>query len=231
MTNYVFDGTTYNSNGYDAVTNPGGLAEGGHRVNLLPMLQDVLADVAVTLQMSSTTSLAIGTGSKVFTPATMRGVAVGVFMFAIYDASNYMFGQVTTVSATQITVNVTATAGSGTYAAWTLQPTGPQGATGSAGAEYWSTPALKTYGDSPLTPSDKSIYLIDTTGGTMQINVVGAATRFAVVPVTTLTAAKPIRITPPSGKKLFNKTANDSVVIKRPVKSVALFQDANGNYF
>ena len=77
--------------------------------------------------MTATDSRTIGTGSVTFTPVTLRSVPVGMTIMVLFDASNWMFGTVATVTSTQITVDVTAVAGSGTHASWTLRPCGPQG--------------------------------------------------------------------------------------------------------
>ena len=126
-----YNGLTWNWDDYDSSSNPRGLGKGGFReeTGLKLLLNSVLADVAVSLQMTATDSVAISAGSKTFTPATMRGVTVGLPIWMIYDANNKMYGTIATVTATQITVTVAATGvtGSGTRAVWTLQPTGPAG--------------------------------------------------------------------------------------------------------
>ena len=60
----------------------------------------------------------------------MRGVVAGMQLLATYNGSNYMFGTITAVTATQVTMTVASgfTTGSGTYSSWTLQPCGPPGA-------------------------------------------------------------------------------------------------------
>lgn len=159
--------STYNGNAYDAGTNPGGMAAGGHRTNFIPALEDLAlvveavaeaadaADVDATaaaaseaasalnvakLTGTSTTSLAIATGSKSFTTQASKFFNVGSYVIAKSDANpttNLMAGQVTAYSGTSLTVNVTRIVGSGTYADWTIivsaQP-GETGATGATGA-------------------------------------------------------------------------------------------------
>lgn len=75
---------------------------------------------------TSVTSLAIGTGSKVFTTQAGLNITVGQFVIAASAASpsNYMVGQVTAYSGTSLTVNVTVTGGSGTLADWNISSTG-----------------------------------------------------------------------------------------------------------
>lgn len=162
--------SVYNGSDYDAGTNPGGFGQGGHRTNFIPALQDVAtvaeavadaADAAETsatnaassatdaeaaadsLAGTSTTSVAIGTGSKSFTTQSGKAFTEGRWLNIRSDANptdNYMIGQVTAYSGTSLTVDVTAIGGSGTLSDWTIDvsaapgQTGAIGATGSAGA-------------------------------------------------------------------------------------------------
>lgn len=124
-----YNGITWNWDDYDAVDNPYGLGNGGFREDTgLPLLlASFLLDAGMQFQMSATDTLAItGSASRVFTPATMRGVQVGQFMQATYNASNWMWGQITAVSATQVTILMSQSYGAGSYSAWTLNVTGPQ---------------------------------------------------------------------------------------------------------
>lgn len=84
---------------------------------------------------TSTTSLAIGTGSKVFVTQQNKNFDVGVWVLATSDAdeTNYMHGQVTAYSGTSLTVDVTNIGGSGTLADWTITVSGTQGSQGVAG--------------------------------------------------------------------------------------------------
>lgn len=72
---------------------------------------------------TSTTNLTIGTGTKVFTVASSSlDITVGDYVVAAYTSgtSNYMSGTVVSYVGTTLTINVTFTNGSGTYANWTL---------------------------------------------------------------------------------------------------------------
>lgn len=107
---------------YDPVT-------GQYNVLTLAGLGDAM------FKATSTTSLAIGTGSKVFTTQSGKDIGVGSFVMVTSDANpsiNYMFGQVTAYSGTTLTVNVTVTGGSGTYADWTIRVAGARGVPSSA---------------------------------------------------------------------------------------------------
>lgn len=90
---------------------------------------------------TSTTSLAIGTGSKSLTTQTYLAYRGGAFV-TISDANNpdtnYMSGIVTSYAPTTgaMTVNVTVVAGSGTIANWNIQPSGTQGIQGNPGSPW-----------------------------------------------------------------------------------------------
>ena len=75
-----------------------------------------------TQSATSATSVAIGTGSKTFTIPAGKAFQVGqwVLVNETSNNANQLFGQVTAYTATSLTVNVTATGGSGTHADWTI---------------------------------------------------------------------------------------------------------------
>lgn len=100
------------------------------------------------LYSTSTSSVAIGTGSKAFTLATSVQITDGAFVLVTDQANdaNYMYGQVTSVAGLVYTVNVTDTGGSGTIAAWNFQVSGVRGATGAAGASYTNEEAQDAVG-------------------------------------------------------------------------------------
>jgi hypothetical protein len=72
--------------------------------------------------VASTTSLAIGTGNKVFTVAAgQTGFIPGRIITArSATGTNYMQGRVVSYSGTTLTLNITDTVGSGTYADWSI---------------------------------------------------------------------------------------------------------------
>lgn len=153
----------YNGGDYDAGTNAGGLARGGHRVNFEPALQDVatvaaaVADAAEAAEGSATaaavsetnalaaaeklvatssTSRSIGTGSKAFTTQSGKLFAVGAFVLirsAANPTTNFMQGQVTAYSGASLTVNVLVATGSGAYTDWLLQVSASPGEKGGQG--------------------------------------------------------------------------------------------------
>jgi hypothetical protein len=94
---------------------------------------------AANLRGTSTTSLLIGTGSKVFTTQSGKQFNVGNWLLAVSDAdeANYLHGQVTAYSGPSLTVNVTNTGGSGTLADWSIYVSGTQGAQGAGCRPVW----------------------------------------------------------------------------------------------
>ncbi len=83
---------------------------------------------------TSTTSLLIATGTKVFT--TQSGKAFNgqnVRAYSAADSTNYMDG-IATYTGTSCSVNVTTIGGSGTFADWVIKVNGAKGATGATGA-------------------------------------------------------------------------------------------------
>lgn len=81
---------------------------------------------------TSTTSNSIGTGSKTYTTQAGLAVQAGSFVVIANTAApaNYNHGQVTSYSGTTLVVNVLDTGGTGTFTAWTISLSGPQGAAG-----------------------------------------------------------------------------------------------------
>lgn len=99
-------------------------------------LEDSAAESYARLTGTSTTSTAIGTGSKTFTTQASKAFDVGRWVLITSDAdpSDYMHGRVTAYSGTSLTVSVTNIGGSGTLADWTITLSGTQGSTGATGA-------------------------------------------------------------------------------------------------
>jgi len=93
-------------------------------------------DYAGLLTIVSTTSIAIGAGSKIFTVGANLSLSAGQFILIASDASptvNYMWGTIASYSGTTLTVTVAAIGGSGTLADWTMYLTGERGTTGATG--------------------------------------------------------------------------------------------------
>lgn len=68
---------------------------------------------------TSTTSLTIGTGTKVLTTAAGKSWGAGMMLTAT-NGANSMTGAVSSYVGTTLTLNVTATVGSGTFASWSI---------------------------------------------------------------------------------------------------------------
>jgi hypothetical protein len=99
--------------------------------------QNAAEAAAGTVAITSTTSLAIGTGSKVFTVDAGLSVTAGQWVIITSDADplvNYMTGQIASYSGTTLTVTVDAAFGSGTLDDWTIKLSGVRGAIGETGA-------------------------------------------------------------------------------------------------
>lgn len=104
----------------------------------LPAFGDGANALEQSLQMvattgTSTTSLAIGTGSKTLTTQAGKAWVVGAFVYIASSASvaNLMFGQITAYNSEtgSLTVNVLSYTGSGTLAAWSIGLSVPRGGT------------------------------------------------------------------------------------------------------
>lgn len=104
----------------------------------LPAFGEAANSLEQSLQMvattgTSTTSLAIGTGSKTLTTQAGKAWVVGAFVYIASSASvaNLMFGQITAYNSTtgSLTVNVFSYTGSGTLAAWSIGLSVPRGGT------------------------------------------------------------------------------------------------------
>jgi len=98
--------------------------------------RDTAQNYASALKSTSTSSLAIGTGSKTFTTQSGKQFAAGQYVIAVSDANsaNYMHGQVTSYSGTSLVVEVSNTGGSGTLADWTISVSGSRGTQGPTGS-------------------------------------------------------------------------------------------------
>jgi len=144
MTEIIYNGTTYNT------ANLGGEGGAGEIYNVvvtagtgksLPyyvaILDDGLADIANGRVTTSTSSVAVGTGSKTFVMATDVAYEAGAYVLITRTSdavTTNMYAQVTSRSGASLVVNVISINGSGTFTDWTLQPTGPIGATGPTGS-------------------------------------------------------------------------------------------------
>ena len=87
------------------------------------MISDMFfVEVTAYIQQTSTTSFAIGTGSKTFTLASAIKFPVGMTVLIDGGGGNTMTGVVTSDNGrtTSVTINVTSVAGSGTISSWVI---------------------------------------------------------------------------------------------------------------
>lgn len=100
----------------------------GIQANALGAIAQTNSDIAVSLLLgmslptygdTSSTSLTIGTGTKVFTTSTGKAWVAGQTVVAS-NGANYMKGLVTSYSGSTLTVNVATVNGSGTFASWAI---------------------------------------------------------------------------------------------------------------
>lgn len=106
------------------------------------------AGLSADVTRTSTDSLAIAIASKTFTYTSSLnlGWLVGTRLRAASaaNATNYMEGLVTSVSATSVTINVDAIGGSGTFADWNIFIVGGLGLTGADGTAVLFDNTLET---------------------------------------------------------------------------------------
>lgn len=142
MVEYV----TLNGNIYsDGATDEGGavknLANGGHRENFLPLLQDFIADSGRVTRTTSASSVEIGSGTKTFVLAqdTPFRAPEWVLVVDSANAANYMYGRVSTYTSPTRTLVLTVESadvyGSGTITSWNVLAVGAKGNTGAAGLD------------------------------------------------------------------------------------------------
>lgn len=79
---------------------------------------------------TSTSSVTVGNGTKTFTVPAGKQFGVDQPLVAA-NGNNKMFGSVVSYSGTTLVINCTVAEGSGTFASWTIAPSGPPGAAGS----------------------------------------------------------------------------------------------------
>ena len=88
-------------------------------------------------QTTSSSSLTIGAGSTPLVVDTGLSFSVAQSVVIAYDATHYMFGEVTAYNPAtgNLTVDVQYVFGTGTYSSWSVNLDGAVGATGSQGAQ------------------------------------------------------------------------------------------------
>lgn len=104
----------------------------GDADSFITLITSTSSEILASLSGTSTTSLAIGTGSKTFVTQSGKTWSVGQRLRAVSDdATKLMEGEVTAYSGTSLTLAVDYTEGAGTHADWNISLTGARGASGS----------------------------------------------------------------------------------------------------
>lgn len=173
---------------------------------------------------TSTTSLAIGTGSKTLTTQAGKAWAIGSFVYVVSSASvaNLMIGQVTAYNSGtgSLTVNVVTSTGSGTLASWVIGLSAPLGSSatfsGTVAAAVFQLDAgcsLALSGGNPVLQFDSSDYIsYDRTADTFKVRI-GGVEKFSVD-----ATDGPQRTTDAStGNGLVRKSQMDAAVSAGPV--------------
>jgi hypothetical protein len=114
--------------------------------NVATTAAQTAASYVGTLIDASTTSNAVGTGTKTFTVSANKGFSRGQPIVIVDAASNanYMLGQVVAYSGTTLTTSITQVGGSGTKTSWNLSATG-----GFIQPHYPPALSVVDYGGSP----------------------------------------------------------------------------------
>jgi hypothetical protein len=135
---------------------------------------------AAALFGTSTTSLLIAIGTKVFTTQASEAYTAGNWITATSAAnlSNWMFGQVISYTGTTLTVDVQVINGSGTYADWNLSISAARGATGAAGSFSGVATGTADYLTGTAIASAATINLDTATGN--RVHITGTTTITAV---------------------------------------------------
>lgn len=156
-------------------------------------------------QATSTSSVAIGTGSKTFTVQSSRGYSAGQWVRVSNSSSNYMEGTVTSYSGTTLIINVPAgrAIGSGTYTSWNVNIAGDIGPANSLAIGSVTTGAAGSSADATITGTAPSQTLNLTiprgntgaTGATGPQGATGAAATITVGTVDTVDPDDPATVT------------------------------------
>lgn len=139
---------------------------------------------------TSTTSLAIGTGSKSFTTQAGYAYQAGNYIRAssAADGTNYMEGTVTSYTSTSLVLNVSKVGGSGTKADWTFSIAGTPGATGTGSGDMLAANNLSDVSNKKTAKDNLSVHGADiASAGTINLET-ATGDLVDVTGVTTITA-------------------------------------------
>lgn len=164
---------------------------------------------------TSTTSNTIGTGSLSFTTQSGRALSAGSFVVISAQAggANYIHGQVTSYSGTSLVINVLDTGGTGTFAAWNINLSAPQGpaGTGTGTVNSGTSGQLTYYAASGTTVSGDINATV--ANGALTMGVVGSAQGSIILAGSTsgnTTVAAPV-----SGGGTMTLQAGDDTIVGR----------------
>ena len=191
MSSVTINGNTYSADG----STPKDMLNGGHRTHFIPLCSDVAtvagqvqnnadqtaidavnaADGANAMRGTSTTSTAVGAGTKTFTTQAGKQFTGGNYVTVSRTSAptTLMHGVVTSYSGTTLTVDVSTVAGSGTHTDWTIALSGAKGNNGPSGAG--DLPYIAKTSAYTLLSTDKG-KLIDCTSGTFTLGFSACAT-------------------------------------------------------
>ena len=182
---------------------------------------------AAALKSTSTSSIAIGTGSKTFTTQGGKQFAAGQFVLIASDAgpANYMHGQVTSYSGTTLVVNVLDIGGSGTHTDWTITVSGSRGATGPAGPTGSGGVDVRDYGakgdgaTDDTTAIQNAIDALTTSGGALifppgTYNHTGLTFKAKIAYIGASCLASTLQYTPASGNGITLPADADRISIR-----------------
>lgn len=193
MTSVVLNGNAYSDDGSQSRD----MRNGGYRNWLLPMMADAVVEIdqaksaqtyaneaaisasqaanyAAGLQATSTTSLAVGAGSKSLSIQLNKQFSAGQFIMLnrISSPTTYMWGTVSSYNSSTgaLAVNIVYFNGAGTFSDWQISVSGAQGAQGAATRSYIRSKSS----DYTVTLNDLGC-IIDCTG-TFILNLTAAST-------------------------------------------------------
>lgn len=198
---------------------------------------------AGTLFGSSTTSNTVGAGAKTFT--TQAGLAInptgGGFLTIANSTSpsNYLHGQVTSYSGTTLIINVLDTGGTGTFSAWNISPSGPQGSSGGGTGTvasgvanqlaYYASSGTTVSGDANATVSFGGLTLgASTVQGSLTLNGATSGTA-SIVPASVAGTGTTLTL-PAVTDTLVSRTSTDTLSNKTlAATTIATTQTAGDN--
>ena len=166
----------------------------GDADSFITLITSTSSEILASLSGTSTTSLAIGTGSQTFVTQSGKTWSVGQRLRAVSDdATKLMEGEVTAYSGTSLTIAVDFTEGAGTHADWNISLTGARGASGSGSGDVVAANNGSDFASKPTTFANlKQLATESVTGvsriATLEETLAGVVTDAFVAPVNLMPA-------------------------------------------